>query len=293
MALLFLLSHQRSGSHFLKQTLNCHNDYLDRTGERGPRYFGIGEIYTHGYSHLCPGLHRWLFESVLNERLIASPSEWGNPEGIAKAAGLVIAELSKLAENYIALADVKLNQLHLGNGWYHDPGAVPKLLYDMVNRGQIIFLQRRNLLRAVLSSFVARQTRVWHRDGVQEVIPIRSKVLIDVERFVLQLSELQKSIEQVAGWLKFLGTNLLLVHYEDLFDAKSLTCQAKEFDRIAKFAGLKTGLDWQSSFQKLGSENLADVIENYDEFRAKIRTTKFATYLDKTVATRFFLRAAA
>lgn len=292
MSILFLLSHQRSGSHFLKQTLNCHNDYLKERGWRGREYFALPEVLTPGIDRRHPGVSHWLFGPFLRTRVQESPDEWANPEGIAKAARLYLDYLEQTSNGYIAFADIKLNQLYIGEGWYHAVGTTPRLLYDIVRKGKIVFLRRKNLVRAVLSGQMAEKTGIWHvRDA--SATSNKTQLNINCDTFLNLLRQLDESLRAADEWLSRWQRSVLKIDYEDLYDENTLTCNREAFDRIAEFSGLAVGANWHSPLHKIGTYSLPEVIANYAEFRRKIGQTKYASMLEESSAERADLKRSA
>ena len=278
MTLLILLSHQRSGSHFLKETLNCHNEYLDQVGYAGTRYIALPEVLTPGSEMEYPDQSKWLFGPFLRERVLSSPIEWGNPGGIANAATLYFRHLHDLSHDKIILADIKLNQLYIGEGWYQEPTSPPRLVYTLRSEGKIILLRRRNIVRAIVSGMQAKHTGIWHvRHGLSAPCPAKFK--INVDDFRNRLIQVDSAIAQADEWLRDWDHATLKVAYEDLYDTGRLACNSQVFDRIAEFAGMAAGITWTTSMRKTGTYQLCDVIENYEEVVSGLQSTRFAEML--------------
>ncbi len=203
--------------------------------------------------------------------------KWGTPEGIADAADLLLDQLRKKAEGQIVLADIKLNQLYIGEGWYHQTASTPRMIYKLAKMGKIIFLRRRNLVRSVISALRAEQSGVWHDWKGSTLPPVKLKV--NADQLLRQVIAMDRGLVAADGWLSGDPKTVLRVHYEDLFDAKTLACNRQAFDKIATFAGLKAGIEWHSPLSKIGTQPLRDIIENFDEVREKLLPTKYASML--------------
>jgi hypothetical protein len=117
MTMVFLLSHQRSGSHFLKDTLECHNSHLQESDLSLPRYRGLPEVLLPDLDRNHPNAAKWSFARYLRDRVAQAPETWGDPEGIATAALQFFDELEEQSQSETLLVDVKLNQLHIAEGW--------------------------------------------------------------------------------------------------------------------------------------------------------------------------------
>lgn len=292
MPVVCLLSHQRSGSHFLKGTLNCHNEAIEKLGYIGSRYLALPEVFTPPANIDDDDVADLRFISFHNGQLMADPLRWGNPKGIAQATELFLERLYSQFPDEIALADIKINQMYLGEGWYHQPTATPRLLYGILKRGKAIFLRRKNLVRAILSGLVAQQSGVWHLEH-GDAAPPPAKLSVDVDSFFAQLVNMDRGIAKAESWLEDYSSIVHSVFYEDLFDEQSHECNAHAFDEIARFAGLATGIPWQSPIRKLEVRRLADVIENFGDFRRKLLPTKYSSMLDDDRRWRLRIRRAA
>ncbi|MCX7303249.1 MAG: Stf0 family sulfotransferase [Hyphomicrobiales bacterium] len=262
--LLFLVSHQRSGSHFLKEAL------------RGPNYLALPEVFHPAPTEL-PEFEEWLFKPFHDSLLRAEPLRWGKPDGIAQASELFLDRLRDQSVERTALADIKFNQLHIDEGWWSQPSSTPRLVHKIASMGKIIFLRRRNLLRAIISGWQATRSGVWHnRTGTAAQV----NLTVDVDNLLREVNGMEQGLAAVEGWLSQSSDSVLHVHYEDLFDARSLACNPRSFDRIAAFAGLPSGLDWRPSMRKIETRSLIDVVENIDELREAISATRYAGMLD-------------
>ena len=267
MALLFLLSHQRSGSHFLKSA-------LDRCNSGSGQFLALPEVFTPGIAAMGPQFKDWLFEPFHNERLVRDPLKWGTPQGIAETAASFIDHLEEKSRDITVLADIKLNQLHIGEGWYHQTTTPPKLIDQMLARGKVIFLQRRNLVRAIVSALQATKTGIWHVESKDAGTPVMIRI-DDISGFLFHLEHLHRGLVEADKWLAG-HPSVHRVYYEDLFSAGTLEAIPQAFDDIADFAEIRRAAAWKSSFRKIGTRPLSDVVANFDDLRAKILPTKYA-----------------
>ncbi len=273
------MSHQRSGSHFLKGTLRSYNAHLERIAFDGQRYLDLPEIFLAGIVSKFPEFRDWLFEPFHSEFLRRDALKWGTPQGIADAASLFLDKLHDQATGRIVLADIKLNQLYIGEGWFHETSAMPRMIYKLAAKGKIIFLRRRNLIRSIVSGLQAEQTNVWHVE--EEAISGPVNITVNLDDFMARLVHLDRGLAEAESWLGRYPDTVHSVHYEDLFDPTTLACNQPAFDAIAAFAGMSEGIQWRSPLRKIGLHRLEAIIENFDDLRERILPTKYAAMLSE------------
>lgn len=237
------------------------------------------EIFTQGIASEYPSWKDWLFEPFYNERLLEDPLRWGNPQGLADAVSMFLDKLPEQAAGQIVLADIKLNQLYLGEGWFHQTSAPPQMFYRIADRSKIVFLRRRNLVRALVSGLQAEKSGVWHltRDETDSS-GHPAKITVDVDSFIAHLTYLERGLAEADCWLSKYPDTVHSVYYEDLFDADTLACNRQAFNAIATFAGMGEGPHWRSRFKKIVRHKLEEIVENFDEMKEKI-PTRYASML--------------
>ena len=220
-----------------------------------------------------------MFEPFHNERLLEDPLKWGNPKGIAEAVSLFLDKLHEQAAGQIVLADIKLNQLYIGEGWFHETTTPPQMLYKLIAKSKIVFLRRRNLIQAIVSGLQATQTGVWHLSKEESAPADPVKITVDVDSFMAQLVHMERGLAEAECWLSRYPDTVHSIYYEDLFDPTTLACNQQAFDEIAVFAGMRKGCEWRSPLKKTGRHKLEEIIENFDELRKKLLPTKYAAML--------------
>jgi hypothetical protein len=239
----------------------------------------LPEVFQEGFASRYPEFKDWLFEPFHNERLLVDPLKWGDPQGVADAVSLFLDKLHERAAGQIVFADVKLNQLYIGEGWYHQTSTPPRMLYELASKSKIIFLRRRNLIRTIVSGLYATQTGVWdvREEKAPSDHPVR--ITIQVDDFITHLMHLERGLADADDWLSRYPNTVHSVYYEDLFDPNTLACNLQTFDSIALFAGMSKGVQWRSPLKKIGRHKLEEIIENFDELRERILPTKYAAML--------------
>lgn len=136
---------------------------------------------------------------------------------------------------------------------------------------KILYLTRRNVLASVLSQKVASSTGQFVRTKASEQVDLPT-VRIDPE-------ELEKNFEgedqnHARARDEFGHHPFLRLAYEDLVDDRQATCaQVLEFLDV---------FPWRlrSNLVKQVTSSPADLIENYDELRARFAKTKWADHFD-------------
>lgn len=148
---------------------------------------------------------------------------------------------------------------------------------------RVIVLHRKNILKQVISRF--SMLRIREAAGLcnlprdkKEVGP-NTKLTVDVKRalgLVQHFKDEEKSffedikkLEQQAGMLK-----VLRIDYEDL-----LADEAGQSRRAFEFLGADPDAKVESLYRKATSDDLASVVENYDELVAEVTGTEFESML--------------
>ena len=106
---------------------------------------------------------------------------------------------------------------------------------------QVLFLNRRNILRRVVSSQISEQTKVWFLEDEE----VRNKIRqfefrpLDVDWLERQLACERKSLARQRELLLATKIDFLELSYEDLFEAPpTFEASLQELNRIFKFLGL-------------------------------------------------------
>lgn len=165
---------------------------------------------------------------------------------------------------------VKIYQLIDQNYQMIEPG---KFLRKLHSEGwNIIYLNRQNILRQLISKEIAMQSNVYHR---KNQVKISKKYFIDLERLSWELDLRIQLLAQERQHLQ--GLNYVGVNYEsDLLDGLQ---HQSTVDRILDHLGLQHR-PVQTKFHKTGQKNLSDSISNFDEFLSLIKTKGWESYLD-------------
>lgn len=146
----------------------------------------------------------------------------------------------------------------------------------------IINLYRENLLKQHISLELMRQTKIVSSETLgnrknSEKIKKR-KLYIDTSTIIEILETAENFVEQRQNILNQLPQNRILgISYEDLFASAESKNHFR--DRAFEFLGVEP-IDIKSDHRKISSNNLVDIVENYQEVYDTLSNTKFAKYLD-------------
>jgi hypothetical protein len=152
--------------------------------------------------------------------------------------------------------------------WY--PYQFPMVMPSIERRSlAVIHLTRSNVFRTHLSRVTARARKVWHTEEAQGP---KSAVVMPAEQ--LQRT-LQKITDQDAVWRKKLARlNPLSITYESLVeDFDSVSAAILGFLEVDESVGL------QSPLRKINTDNLRQVIKNYDDVKGALAGSKFESLL--------------
>ncbi|MEA5443735.1 hypothetical protein VB739_14340 [Cyanobium gracile UHCC 0281] len=145
----------------------------------------------------------------------------------------------------------------------------------------IIYLYRQNLLKQHLSLEVMRTTRVVSSEMTQDgktVSQARSaRIWVDPSDVLAVLANAEKEVLQREDILSHVDSgHLLRISYEDLFASPESQAQFRR--QAFEFLGVEP-IAVTSRQRKLSSDNLQDLIENYDELHQGLINTPYAKYL--------------
>ena len=185
---------------------------------------------------------------------------------------------------------------------YEQHDDFPTLIHELTADTElhVIHLQRRNDLRMLVSSKIARRTGVWVEDAAKLT---RWRVMMAVrhplraagrlQRLVSQLRPLQGPSRRVAvsqqEYFEFmLQHRMRMSHYDAIFkDHPQLSVFYEDLvqDRDAVFADVQRLLGLEPrpltvSVRQQNPEPLRDLIENYDELRAAFAGLPEAAFFD-------------
>jgi LPS sulfotransferase NodH len=155
-----------------------------------------------------------------------------------------------------------------------DPGAFAELL--QARRARIILLLRRNLVKTVVSFVTAQalyeNTGQWNLEHeADRAEPVR----IEVPSFDFMLQNRTRINQSLGAYVEKLQLPTLSLYYEDL-----LVDQQAFLNRVCKFLGVRT-VPLASRTKKHTSDNLRNVLSNFDELHAHYAGTPYQAMFDE------------
>jgi LPS sulfotransferase NodH len=138
----------------------------------------------------------------------------------------------------------------------------------------VIHLIRANLLEAVISYEVARETGVFHRQR-GEPAPAAS-VRLDAEDIRERLGYMEWAVARGRGWLERYRLPRTEIAYEEL-----IGCRDETLDAVLRFLDVEPRLDsLDSDLVRVRGGSTLDLVENADDVRAALTGTRFEWMLD-------------
>jgi hypothetical protein len=208
----------------------------------------------------------WLLHDLLNvhpqitcDKEILQPrrlAPYAFVEGSSRGRGPVYGfhvQIRQLLETQHLAPDAFLGRLH-GAGW------------------RIIYLRRRNFLRQSVSSLIASQRQLWHTIDPAET---PERTVIDLDELMTWLDRRRDYLAQERAALQGLP-HLPLIYEEDLLDAAQ---HQATLNRIFAFVGVDP-IPVTAKLQRLGSDHLADTVENYAELVARVAASPYREFLE-------------
>ena len=236
-----ILTDQRSGSNYLGDLLDSH---------RSVRV--AGEIFNPNYRHTA---------------------------GDNLAEGLVDLRrrdpIAYLEAFFTQPLDDSIS--HLGFRLFHDHarGKGDKSIWTALRRMKgllVVHLQRRNILRNLLSLKLAMRSRKWQRVDGEPAVRYEP-VTLDFDEVVAHIEARERSVAE--GNRFFRGHRIMDVFYEDL-----VRDETGQLNDLLRFLGLPP----QSLTKKTLKQNhqrTEDLIENHAELAARFRHTRWHEFFEE------------
>ncbi|MEL4893929.1 Stf0 family sulfotransferase [Crocosphaera sp. Alani8] len=248
-----ILTTQRTGSTFLAHLLSSHNqiecyselfqkDLVNRSKRaKVAKHFEIG------------------YEKYKNKSIIAKINHQFFPKQLIN---------KYLTEIYTSPTHVNAVGFKF---MYSQDRMIPEVLQWVRNNGvKVIHNTRLNLLKTLVSRETARKRGIWASD---EKLPI-VKINLDIHKLKLELEKMEKKVSHYRDWCR--ETDNIEVSYESLINN-----QKEEIQTILEFLEIPSSGLLTTDIVKMNSDNLRDIVENYEEVCDTLRGSNFEQLLDK------------
>lgn len=155
-------------------------------------------------------------------------------------------------------------------------GDPQKFLNDLHAQGwKIIHLRRQNVLRQVLSNFVLERRGHPHLMVGKQIDPNLFPFRVDPHAALFMLEDRIRLLKQESEVLRNLP-HLEIVYERDL---AKVSDREISLNRILDFLGLSHQL-LSTKLQRVSSDNIRDMVENYDELQAEVVARGHSRFLD-------------
>ncbi|MGH6889589.1 MAG: Stf0 family sulfotransferase [Rhizomicrobium sp.] len=248
--LVVLLSHERSGSHYLAEMLACGGDLAS-----------FDEVCN--FDAVDPEQSKASYFGFRRQWQEAHPDLALRPDADAMGRFLDdwLAHILALKPAVKLLLDIKYGHVHnFEPGWWPSEHRPYLVKYLDRNRIAVVHLVRRNAMEAVVSAIAAEKAGVWHRRAAADGgAPAKMRVAIPnvVQRALL----LQREKENFHSWLA--GTRCFDVAYEDIRDQGPVKNEV--LARLCDHLGIRPSR-FASTLERM-TPPLREVVENYGELR--------------------------
>lgn len=138
---------------------------------------------------------------------------------------------------------------------------------------KIIHLTRRNLLKRYISNRLAASGKTSTVIFNSEESKLQPKITLDIDKCIEDILSVQQTEAQFRKCFK--QHQVFEVTYEELVMSNS-----KIIAKLMSFLDVDF-LNLQPVTEKVNSDNLEDIVENYDVVKNKLSKTKYATFLDQ------------
>lgn len=245
-----LLSHERSGSHYLAEMLAS-----------GGELISLDEVCN--FDAVDPEKSQASYFGFRRQWQDAHPELALRPDAAAMGRFLDdwFAHLLALKPARKVLLDIKYGHVHnFEPGWWPSEHRPYLVRYIERKKIPVIHLVRRNAIEAVVSATAADEAGIWHRRAGAKTIP-SAKIRTPASKIVRRALLLQREKEKFFSWLA--GTRCLDIAYEDIRDAGAVKNDV--LARACEHLAIRPS-HFTSSLERM-TLSVRDVVENYGELR--------------------------
>lgn len=260
-----LLSHERSGSHFLGDFINSlENVHM------------IDEVCNPGAA--VPGKHRVSFHGFRLEWERENPGLALQPvtENKEKLIGDYFNFLASIFKKSSFVVDIKYGHVHNFEAAWWPILRRPLLMSYCQKHGiGIIHLYRENIVEAAISSHIAFARQKWHSWQIEDEREHEKTYTLNVAQVIQDARLLEKQNQWFREyWIG--GARLLRLTYEEI--AEKLGTDRAYGEKIAAFVGGSVPETFTSSYQKVTRWPQA-VVANFDELAEACKRHGLAGFL--------------
>lgn len=251
--LFILISHERSGSHFVGEYLRslagfrvfdevCNPDAIK------PKQYAES-FFRFKYDYI-----------VKRPQLLLEPTR---QEYFSFVQSYFDHLVTLGAPNNVAV-DIKYGHIQNFEGWWWPMLERPALLNVCETAGiGIVHLFRENVVEATVSSMIADKRKVWHSWQVKPETPMDQKFELPVREIIRKAKVLEREIHWVKEWVR--RNNTLEITYERV--SAELGRGGALDSALTKFLGRPPKAPFKPRLQKL-ARPMRDSVENFGELKA-------------------------
>lgn len=273
MKVRFLLSTQRSGSHFLKSFIETHFANVICSGETLENPFSPAHQAPTLSTH-PEVLHFWPWY----KREAADGNISGAPEKRIEAFEVYLTKLAALTAPRDLVIDTKYNSIRALSGCKDTEYGPEDFISFLTSRKiPVLHLIRKNILRTIISYKLARDTGVWHRtverssDEPLPKIRLNPKgVLLEIRYGIKLIQEYQSRFSGYPGYGEII--------YEEFIQEQKYSEPGRNSRILARFLDKMPLVPSQKTlpFKKTTPEDPSEVVENWDEVAGLLQGTNHA-----------------
>jgi hypothetical protein len=261
--LALLVSHDRSGSHYL-------GSYIRSL----PNYRMVDEVCN---EQAVDPVSNPLSFFGFRHKLAADNSDYAlrrRPDVVAALLDAYFSFVLLQSEAKRVAIDIKYGHVHnFEIAWWPIFRRPFLFEYAQSRRIKVIHLSRWNSLETVVSGEVAERRKLWHAVGDKPQATEADAIAIDCKRMHDQIALLNEQKAAFDKWIH--GARSLSVLYEDMTNPWSgEDCRA----RIASFLGGKAPKEFSSPYRKV-TPPMAKIVRNWAEVSLYCRENGMAQYL--------------
>ena len=249
--LFILLSHERSGSHFVGEYLASLSDFKVFDEVCNPDAVKP--------EHCLESFYRFKYDTIVKDpRFLLNPTRARHSEFVAAYLNHLLA----LRAPHHVVVDIKYGHVQNFEWWWWPMLERPALLNICEANGiGIIHLFRENVIEATVSAMIADRRKIWHSWEVKsETAPQTYRLPVQ------EIIRRAKLLEEGTQWFKeWTGkNNRIRLTYERA--SAELGLNGELDAELTKFLGRGPRAPFRPRVQKL-TPPLHEIVENFDELK--------------------------